>query len=87
MSTPILELHHVVVDFVLADSTVSAVSDVSLAVAPGEILGIVGESGCGKSTLALAIMGLLGSRARVRGAIEFEGRDLVGLAELRKQRG
>jgi oligopeptide/dipeptide ABC transporter ATP-binding protein len=81
VDAPVLAVQHLEVDFVLAESTVSAVSDVSLSVAAGEILGIVGESGCGKSTLAMAIMGLLGSRARVRGAIEFEGRDLVGLAE------
>jgi oligopeptide/dipeptide ABC transporter ATP-binding protein len=58
-------------------------------VRPREILGVVGESGCGKSTLAMATMGLLGSRARVRGRIMFEGRDLVGLPEKerRKLRG
>lgn len=76
---PVLDLQHVSVEFVLEDDIVSAVSDVSLTVARSEIVGIVGESGCGKSTLALAIMGLLGGTARVRGRIAFEGRDLVTL--------
>ncbi|HLO35239.1 MAG TPA: ABC transporter ATP-binding protein [Candidatus Deferrimicrobium sp.] len=79
---PILELRHVDVDFVLADGErVSALSDVSLEVGRGEIVGIVGESGSGKSTLALAVIGLLGGSARVRGEIAFEGRDLLGLGD------
>ena len=81
MSDVVLELRHVAVEFALEDATVSAVSDVSLSVARGEIVGIVGESGCGKSTLALAIMGLLGRTARVSGGITFEGVDLLRLPE------
>jgi peptide/nickel transport system ATP-binding protein len=87
--TPVLRLRNVSVDFVGEDDSVSAVSDVSLSVRQGEIFGLVGESGCGKSTLALAIMGLLPSKARVRGHIAFEGRELIGLSEgeLRALRG
>ena len=81
-SDVVLALTHVSVDFAVEDDRVSAVTDVSLSVARGEIFGLVGESGCGKSTLALAIMGLLPRTARVRGRIAFEGRDLIGLAEL-----
>jgi oligopeptide/dipeptide ABC transporter ATP-binding protein len=87
--TPVLELRNVHVDFGLEDGSVSAVSDVSLSVGRGEIVGIVGESGCGKSTLALAIMGLLGRTATVRGEMAFQGADLQGLSasERRALRG
>ncbi|MGC2779935.1 MAG: ABC transporter ATP-binding protein, partial [Bradyrhizobium sp.] len=50
-----------------------AVDDVSLRVARGRNLGIIGESGCGKSTLARAIAGILPSHA---GGVVFEGREL-----------
>jgi oligopeptide/dipeptide ABC transporter ATP-binding protein len=60
---------------------VSAVSDVSLAVAEGEIFALVGESGCGKTTLAMSIMGLLPASASLAGTIEFLGRDLTALGE------
>ena len=73
MTAPLLALDGVSVDY----GPVSAVSDVSLEVSEGEILGLVGESGCGKSTLALAVMGLLPRSAQVRGRIGFQGDDLL----------
>ena len=69
---------------------VPAVQDVSFALRPGEILGIVGESGCGKSTLLKAAMGLLGSSGMVtRGDIWYRDKNLPDLParELRKLNG
>ena len=63
---------------------------VSLALCPGEILGVVGESGSGKSTLLRAAMGLLGSGGAVTGGdIWYRGKNLPDLSEreLRRIRG
>jgi oligopeptide transport system ATP-binding protein len=54
--------------------TVKAVDGVTLSIARGEVLGLVGESGCGKSTLARTIMQLLPTTA---GAVVLEGRNLT----------
>jgi ABC-type glutathione transport system ATPase component len=63
---------------------------ISLEIARGEVVGLVGQSGSGKSTLALAILGLLGRQhALVEGNIFFQGVDLLALreCELRSLRG
>ncbi len=69
---------------------VAAVDGVSLSIAPGRTLGIVGESGCGKSVLSLSIMRLVPPPGRIAaGRILFAGRDLATLppAEMRALRG
>jgi oligopeptide/dipeptide ABC transporter ATP-binding protein len=57
---------------------VQALSDVDLAISPGETVGLVGESGCGKSTLGRTLLRLLDPSA---GAIRFEGADITRLSQ------
>lgn len=67
-----------------------AIDDVSLSIASGETVGIVGESGCGKSVTSLSVMQLLTSNGFIaQGSIQFDGKELVGLSdrEMRKIRG
>lgn len=59
----------------VAYGRVEAVTDVSLTVAPGEIVTVIGANGAGKSTLLNAAMGLLPARGRVA----FDGRDLAAI--------
>jgi ABC-type glutathione transport system ATPase component len=64
--------------------------DVSVEMAPGEIVGLVGRSGEGKSTLILSILGLLGlKKGSCHGEILFQGRNLLELSgtEMRRLRG
>jgi peptide/nickel transport system ATP-binding protein len=86
---PLLELDGLSVDYVLGDRRVRAVDNVSLSIAPGEIVGLAGESGCGKSTLASAVLQILKPPAEVAGGrILFQDRDLVTMSreDLRRVR-
>jgi len=70
--------------------SVCPVDGVSLTVAQGETVGLVGESGCGKTMTAMSVLGLLPPGGRITaGSIRMNGTDLVPLspAEMRKVRG
>ncbi len=75
--SPILNVENLSVAFRVGDVQIAAVRQVSLDVAAGECVAVVGESGCGKTQLCLAIMGLLPANARVDGSVRFGGRDLL----------
>jgi oligopeptide/dipeptide ABC transporter ATP-binding protein len=62
----------------VAYGTTPAVEAVSLELAPGRCLGIIGESGAGKTQAFLAMMGLLPAQARVAGRARLAGVDLLG---------
>lgn len=89
MSTPLLQVRNLEVEFPTDDGTVKAVRGISFDLHHGEVLGIVGESGCGKSVTNLAIMGLLPRTAAVRGSVRIGGHEIIGRlpAEMRNVRG
>jgi peptide/nickel transport system ATP-binding protein len=75
----LLSVENLAITFEARRGPVEAVRGVSFEVAPGEIVGIVGETGSGKSVTARAVVGLLPAYARVSGRAMLDGRDLVGL--------
>ena len=81
-TVPILETRDVARRFMVsagvfrAKQSLHAVNGVSLRLAKGEVLALVGESGCGKSTLARLLLGLV---PPTRGDILFEGKNIAGL--------
>jgi branched-chain amino acid transport system ATP-binding protein len=76
MSTPTVQVEHVSRAF----DMVRAVDDVSLAIEPGETVGVIGTNGSGKTTLLNIITGYLHPTA---GRILFEGADITGLGARR----
>src|SRR5215217_969427 len=90
MTQPLLEVRHLRVEFPTRRGTLVALDDISFDIAPGEILGVVGESGAGKSLTGTAVIGLLDPPGRIDGGeIHLAGQRIDNLpAEaMRKLRG
>jgi len=90
VAAPLLQIEDLKVDFATEDGVVHAVGGISLAVKPGQMLGVVGESGSGKSVSMLTVMGLTRSEnATISGTALFDGKNLIELPndELRTIRG
>ncbi|AUL49102.1 methionine ABC transporter ATP-binding protein [Bordetella trematum] len=88
--TALLEVKNLSVSFPTRRGVLKALDDVSFSIAPGEILGVVGESGAGKSLTGAAIIGLLEPPGRISGGqILLEGRRIDDLPEerMRQVRG
>ena len=88
---PLLSIENLAVEFTSEGRVARAVDGVSLAIRPGEVLGLVGESGCGKSVTAMSILRLI-PRPPGRfagGRILYRGQDLLAmpLEQLRAIRG
>ncbi|AML52212.1 dipeptide ABC transporter ATP-binding protein [Falsihalocynthiibacter arcticus] len=76
-----LEVSGLTVEFPGRHGVFTAIEDVSLTIAPGEIHGLVGESGAGKSTIGAAIIGLLQPPGRIAaGTLTLDQTDLRGLS-------
>src|SRR5471032_3362267 len=87
---PLLKVRNLRVEFNTRRGTLVAIDDVSFDIAPGEVLGVVGESGAGKSITGTAIIGLLEPPGRVAaGEILLEGARIDNLPPeaMRKIRG
>ena len=86
---PVLEVENLTVRFRRRDADITAVGGVSLTVARGETLTILGESGSGKSVTLKALMRLLPASAQVAGAVRLAGAPILGLpeAQLARLRG
>ena len=90
MTAPLLEVRHLRIEFPTRRGTLLAVDDVSFSIAPGEVLGVVGESGAGKSLTGSAVIGLLEPPGRIaRGEVKLDGLRIDNLPadEIRKVRG
>ena len=86
----LLEVKDLVVEFPTRHGTLRALDKISFGIAPGEILGVVGESGAGKSLTGAAIIGLLEPPGRVAsGEVLLDGRriDKLPYEQLRQIRG
>src|ERR1041384_1451088 len=90
MTQPLLEVRNLRVEFPTRRGTLVALDDISFDIAPGEVLGVVGESGAGKSLTGSAIIGLLEPPLRIAGGrVLLDGRRIDDLPHgaMRRVRG
>ncbi len=90
MRQPVLSVRNLSVEFPTRRGTLVAVDDISFDIAPGEVLGVVGESGAGKSLTGAAIIGLLEPPGRIAGGVvQLKGARIDNLppAQMRPIRG
>jgi peptide/nickel transport system ATP-binding protein len=90
MADPLLQVRHLRVEFPTRHGTLLALDDISFDIAPGEVLGVVGESGAGKSLTGAAIIGLLEPPGRIAGGeVLLAGQRIDNLPyeQMRKIRG
>ena len=90
MTDALLKVTHLRVEFPGRRGTLVAVDDISFDIAPGEVLGVVGESGAGKSLTGAAVIGLLDPPGRIAGGeIHLDGRrlDILPPDDMRRVRG
>jgi oligopeptide/dipeptide ABC transporter ATP-binding protein len=79
--TPLLRIEGLRVEFGDGDAPLVAVDGAGLSVAPGEVVGLIGESGSGKSLTCRSVMRLVPRPGRIAaGEIEFDGRDVLALS-------
>jgi len=84
--TALLEIEDLHLELRGAGAWLPILRGVSLALASGCVLGLVGESGAGKTMVGKTVLGLQPERARIsEGALRFEGRDLAGMPETERR--
>ena len=86
MVEPLLTISNLSTHFTTEDGVVKAVDGISLEIAAGRVLGLVGESGCGKTMTALSVMRIVPPPGRiVGGSIRFHSMELLTLSEREMQ--
>ena len=83
MTSPLLEVDHLAIDVPVRGQLRRLVSAMSISVAAGEALGVIGESGSGKSISAKAIVRDLPPGAVVTGSVRFGGEDVLAMSRAR----
>ncbi|HEX8164995.1 MAG TPA: ABC transporter ATP-binding protein [Beijerinckiaceae bacterium] len=90
MTEPVLSVRDLRVEFVTRRGALKAIDGISFDIAPGEVLGVVGESGAGKSVTGSAVIGLIDPPGRIAGGeVRLSGQRIDNLPPeaMRRLRG